>query len=787
MTIDDAISCLKKEQALPSRFHCRAILVDTIAQYRLLLEKLKQLDDMHVVPVEALFSGADIMPQYEKLTGAEYQDHWFILPGVSEYLRLFHDNEAAAQRFGTLWHFKSDAASKGRVIIPLWGCQSLWYDQSLGFDNDTRQKDFVFDCTDDTADETQKYRLQVLSGDFEQYISQLSSKHSRIFIGLREWYQFWYEPSEDDSEQILLTKRYKSIRNMDGDARIHVIQNTLGFIRENLLDGAALNAEICPVEAQNCLVYSALAGKSIREGILSSLNLLEWESLDVMKKWKSLPDGKKQLVMLWYRLYADDSYLCYCVHQTPQIEELERHILMDIFSVRSSHPVWVGEAQELMAVMAATRDDAYFEALQDMPSFEERLDFLSADSPRERRYILHMVGQWLRANPEEVLQCGKLKERYPRLAVYLDDQYPDPMLNAYFKKYKMYKLSNTLPQDEEVYFSGVAIDNYPYRYPVLAEEIIPDQTFILWIDALGIEWLPLLKWVLQKDCEGTLVSVQIAQAQLPTETKYNEQWTQMDVPHEKYNGLDKLAHQGAVDDRDYYRCIEEQFSFIAGLAKKVNELLKQYRCVLITGDHGTSRLAARFFHKRQGLPLPKQAINGSHGRFCMTSSGQAVQSQNQVVKSESDGTKYLVFCNYDHYSQSGFAAGSEDDAPTYGEIHGGATPEEALVPVIAIHNPNVIPLTATWGMQNKSVKIAMKKATCTVIFSRPVSSVQAQLDDLAGDCSAETVPGRQWTIVFRNIKRAAPQICSVSIQADGSLVNIEPIEIIPALGGNDPF
>lgn len=97
----------------------------------------------------------------------------------------------------------------------------------------------------------------------------------------------------------------------------------------------------------------------------------------------------------------------------------------------------------------------------------------------------------------------------------MNGDYPDESLQLYFKKYKTYKLSNTLPDDEDSYFLDLETDAYEYRYAALSSEISGDNTFVLWIDALGIEWLPLLKWSLETSCKGILASVKVAQASAP--------------------------------------------------------------------------------------------------------------------------------------------------------------------------------------------------------------------------------------------------------------------------------
>lgn len=73
--------------------------------------------------------------------------------------------------------------------------------------------------------------------------------------------------------------------------------------------------------------------------------------------------------------------------------------------------------------------------------------------------------------------------------------------------------------------------------------------------------MPLLRWALEASGEGDIASINVAQSRLPSETCFNEQWHQMELPYEKYDKLDKLAHKGVIDDKDYYACIEEQLKY----------------------------------------------------------------------------------------------------------------------------------------------------------------------------------------------------------------------------------
>ena len=159
MTVDQVIGALLKEKqdAVASRFPCRAIMVHNIEQYCRLISELKKIPDIASVSSDELFSSADVMPRYENLNSAKYQDRWVILTGVSEYLRLFDKNEATSQRFAKLWAHQNSASSTGRIIIPLWGCEAQWHDKALHLCEDVRQDPYYYDCSEE-KDRTKNWK-----------------------------------------------------------------------------------------------------------------------------------------------------------------------------------------------------------------------------------------------------------------------------------------------------------------------------------------------------------------------------------------------------------------------------------------------------------------------------------------------------------------------------------------------------------------------------------------------------------------------------------------------------
>lgn len=781
MTIQQVISTLlqEKQNKLPSRFPCRAIMVKNVEEYCILLSELKKISDIKVVQSADLFPFFDVMPKYDLLKDDSYQDEWVILTGVSEYLRLFSKKEAADRRFASLWSHQSSASSTGRIIIPLWGCEAQWFDTAINLNGDLRQQDFYYDCTDSGASD-QAMNLLVLSEMFEQHISQLKSLQGNLMIGLKEWFEYWENPSSDATNFVLLTKRCSSVTATSGIISVHVMRDLLSFIKENMADSAVLSKHTCTDEMQNILFEYSLKGMSLDEAVLSSLNVSVFSGIDIMGKWYTMDKGAKELVELWFRLHSDNTYLCHCFKVSGGIGNVVSTIGHEIFKIRHEKPGWIKEYQNLKSVLAIEPDIQFFEELNSIPEYEIRLSFLTNSTREERIYLLRMVGQWMRKDSEQVKVSEKLKVVYPELFAYLchsvDGLKTD--LTGYMARYKSYKLENTLPEDEDVYFAGVDTGVYDYRYSVLSACLDHDSV-ILWIDALGVEWLPLLKWAIEEKCDVTVKSSFVAMATLPTETCYNEQWNEMSVPYYKLDKLDKLAHKGVVDEPDYYACIEEQLSFIADVSKQVNALIEQHHRVIITGDHGTSRLAARFFHTRDGVPAPKDSKVCSHGRYCILASELTYSMPHAITVRASNGTCYVVFDNYDHFKQSGFAAGADDENAIYGEVHGGSTPEEMLVPVLVLDSKKEMPLTGSW---NKStVKISMKKAKLVIHFNKPISRLTVD----ASGVTASTSPindGSAWSAILEGIK---PGIYRAAVVADGHVIALPEVTIQSALSGGD--
>lgn len=780
MTIQQVVEQLQRERErnVKDRFHCRAIMVKDITNYCELLSELKKISDIRVVKSSEIFSSGDTMPQYENLINSRYDTEWVILTGVSEYLRLFSKKEAEDGLFSALWRHKAPGTSTGRIIIPLWGCEPQWFDATLNLVGDSRQTDYFFDCTDSEAPD-QKLDIVIFSGIFEGYINKIRSSTGLLFTGLKDYFEYWENPSPNNTHLFLLTNRFRSIVPVSGNVNLHVVKDMLAFIKENISGSGMLNRDNCSEDMQTILFDHALKNESIDYALLSILNLSKFVDTDVMSRWASLSDAERKFIKLWLLLHPKDTYLNHCFFIAQSIESVPDVICHEIFCVRLDRPEWVGEFKALARAMTMKPDQEYLNEVDAIADFSTRVEFLTGATRNEKIYLLHMMGKWMNTDIKDALADKTVPQIYPELSAYLrcDLDSLNGELGDYLSTYKTHKLENSLPVDEEAYFSGVKTDAYDYRYAVLSE-YINENTIILWIDALGVEWLSLLQLSISRQCNATITKIAVAQATLPSETCFNEQWKHMDVPYDKLDRLDKLAHKGVIDEPDYYSCIEAQLSFVASsVPHRINELLKKHHRVIITGDHGTSRLAARFFHVREGILAPKDSLVHSHGRYCETSSANQLEIPGCRIVPGQDGIKYVVFMNYDHFKQSGYAAGGDDENAKYGEIHGGATPEEMLVPVIVVDSNEQISLIGTW--QDTDVKITNKKVRLTINFNEVVSNLSMSIAGHVG-VAVKSNEGTSWTTTFEKL---SPGTHSVDVVADGNILKMPEITIKPALGG----
>lgn len=445
------------------------------------------------------------------------------------------------------------------------------------------------------------------------------------------------------------------------------------------------------------------AGKKGTLYVQTELPLLSTRSLmsayeAILEKTPGFPVEASALNDEYWSEYLQDSDL-----DEPDLLHWKTYLRMRLYPVDSGYLKLVMSS----AVDYETYRKRLFDALLDIPVkqrdfwalYEERKNLLKNLTGEEASWYVANTTQkdmdricYLTDNTEaerfsiikELVRLGRIPTAlpiiYPALSKYLAEYAfhckNADVFTAYFGRYKNQKLMNAVETDFlsqviELATDGNRIYNSLETRGTLVENLDDGKKTLYWIDALGVEYLGYIQ-AAAKDL-GLRISVQIGRAVLPTITCLNkdfyESWKGRKAQTKK---LDDIKHKG---EQSFNYESEKLPIHLAAELKVIDEALNwakeelvQNRAstVVIASDHGASRLAVRNNVENKW----KMATTGEHsGRCCPT---------NEVDVKPDTATEehgYWVLANYDR-----FQGGRRSSV----EVHGGASLEEVLVPVIQL-------------------------------------------------------------------------------------------------------
>lgn len=184
---------------------------------------------------------------------------------------------------------------------------------------------------------------------------------------------------------------------------------------------------------------------------------------------------------------------------------------------------------------------------------------------------------------------------------------------------------------------------------------------------MGVEYLNFIAADLATLGENFSVKYRVGFCNLPSITEFNKDFLQGRNVAADILDLDTLKHQTAP----YPENILSELNFFDLLKEKILLALNSFKKIILCSDHGTSRLAvlARKSDFDNVIDAENRTVYKS-GRFADSFPDD---EKNFPTALEFDGK--IIFADYSRFTQRG---------STGNEIHGGATLEEVLVPVITI-------------------------------------------------------------------------------------------------------
>ena len=309
---------------------------------------------------------------------------------------------------------------------------------------------------------------------------------------------------------------------------------------------------------------------------------------------------------------------------------------------------------------------------------EEAIYYLTDASRQEQELII----EYLCENSDFLYDKDSLRTIslvFPSLAAYLAPfNYNSDLLTDYFNAYKFNKVTNKIRSEFMAVVQEQAIKRefnsilQPRAY--ILSKMNLTGTKLYFVDALGVEFLSYIQDNLYS--RNLDFKVELARCDLPSITSQNKDFVDtfkaagcavVDIKN-----LDTLKHEGA--SKYNYEITKlpihliEEFSIIDNVIQSIEEDLytSEVKRVFVVSDHGASRLAV-INEKENKWEVSEK---GKHsGRCCPVSD----ITEKPDFATEDNG--YWCLANYDR-----FKGGRKASV----EVHGGASLEEVVIPIIEI-------------------------------------------------------------------------------------------------------
>jgi len=435
-----------------------------------------------------------------------------------------------------------------------------------------------------------------------------------------------------------------------------------------------------------------------------------------------------------------NGYLRFVLEKTNCFENFSTNILNAIIDVHHTDKRFASFYQERKTfVKKFPESDIANFVMNNRQVVSESIYKLTDGTLVEREEII----VWLAQNGLNLIP--QLEGIYPALAVYMKKyifRCPElaDLLTEYFEAYKRQKLSNKLESEflekvDELAYRPRKFTRLPTRNEII-DGLDKSDTYLYWLDALGVEYLSFIETLVQK--RGLSISINIARAELPTITSHNRDfYDNWQGKKDDSRELDDIKHKMAggynFTDNEYPIHLAKELDIIEAVIDRAATRLahRDYKRFLIVSDHGTSRLAVL---RRKEEQYDTDTKGEHSGRCC-----KLFQPYNLPFAAEENG--YLVLADYGRFKGSRAANV---------EVHGGASFEEVLVPIIelALKDGSI-----TVKLVDEVVTADSRTGTeIKLFFNSPVQDVSVVLNEKR--YSASQIDTNHFAVNLPDTKRA---------------------------------
>lgn len=396
---------------------------------------------------------------------------------------------------------------------------------------------------------------------------------------------------------------------------------------------------------------------------------------------------KKSLCFMDLKLHREtqSEYLKHVIENCKNISDFSKAVFNNILDYdcnNSSFSKIYDERKDYLYSMKKNSEDIVNEFSEDFclsvkKKGKDYIKYLTDCTIDEKQAIIENICVFVNEYSEKEI-FDILQKVYPDLYFYLqnyDFGVGREEFTDYISKYKMCKLTNKVT-DEFLALEEEQAEKRTYnllfkpRASVLLDIANKENSSLFFVDSLGVEYIFFIAKKLRQ--EKLQAKISIARCdELPSITSLNkkfldEKWGEV----ENIKNLDILKHNKdfkySVKEPPFY--IVEELKIIDDILLKIRRTLKKnaFEKVILVADHGSSRLCVISGNENC---LEMQEKGEHSGRCCPK------DKINGCPESATEENGYWVLANYDRF-KGGRKSGLE--------VHGGASIEEVLVPVIEI-------------------------------------------------------------------------------------------------------
>ena len=624
---------------------------------------------------------------------AEYINHLpshdFVIAPFSEITR-FYDNEQYKEFDSLVTTIRlisspeEAQADHQRIYIPIIGMQS----KMNHFMNDPNINIWEYRSGKDAP----KYKLILTRGN--TYGVQSLEHVFSVCKSMREWIALW-KVGNKVKGRILCTS--KTIFDNAGNARP---DNSFDYVVckdvfEFLTDGLGLDFGHLKFREEDIAYWEELASKvdvlefDFETYVNKTFNSYALnDEKDFVHMWFEYNDGYlRWLLSNYYLLKHGDTYLSrvlgMCKSQStadlfsllattifdeqPNDEALKERAIM--LTEAANRGVEITQSAELKI-----NDRLKAIALDPDKGYQYAMKYMTPLTSSERKLMIEWLGHGY-------ISRTNVRHLYPDLYSYtsesdLNVDIENSWINSYFDEYRKSKISHNPTTTvvnilHEKNSSATAFELWYNNFKTV-KTILHNRSDIdvyYWIDGLGVDWIPFVIDVISgHQVDGVYLNeVHSGVAEWPSITSVNkEKLETLASPDElkKIGDLDAYAHTHHA----YPDYISHEFKVVKNAIASV---LKQYngKKIAFVSDHGISYLS------QHGIGLNLANVDSNHaGRCALYKNGDAITDTSYIVL---DDGKTICSLKYDSLASK---------TPTGHGAHGGATPEEVLVPIIIVSN-----------------------------------------------------------------------------------------------------